>query len=770
MRKKIQGVFIAAVLAGFVMPAAAQVTPARIASFLEANEGIDKRMYPAKAAIYQALKSKQRAQAVASIAAQWKLPVEVAARTIDAVVDYEETRYENNREKDERSEKLFRELVTQADQSPEVWELMIGFWADRYRCEEPSLRDEYLRHSFAESHYLKFYECEEWLPAFVKVYPDNLAGRFRLVTLLGERDVMAALPVARWLLDGLAARPGAPLDDLEIAAVRKYWSLAGRRGFESLLLTDFGQRAPAEINAVLHRKAVQHLAVDGAELLGQSEAQSLQADAREQLLWALADAQRFDELRLEFDARTEPGLLADVLSGKSGDDIYARYIGDGESGLLWQAQSAGLTTKRMSARYLDANHMESAAALLRADICSNGVPVAGNAEDRRQLQGLPAAYQAQVVALASRPRTDEVPATCAGWAAGAGTVMSSNLPRYPETKLSAAEKSRPPLANYTKIVPHPKSFELVRAERAGAQIAAVFISPAVDPGGEVGRGGYWLQRSRDGGATWLGPQYLGFQQQNPYVISTDARVSMFAGELLRLEVSVEELDPESITFPPVALRQRRTAHDLYIDIPFATLARDTDGDGLTDLLEAKLQTDPANPDTDGDGLSDSLDDFPQASARASPGPLAPIVVDLLKQLTGFEKAGIIEPIRGGKSDDLLASLAGRRHATDGSMLFRFIDGDASMFAGLSVGGGQVIVLNEAQIATVRSNYGPFYPASFSLIFSDPAKTRALVKWSAGWTGGTITYRLKDGRWVGTKGAGWITRRSPAISTPRTFPG
>ena len=44
-------------------------------------------------------------------------------------------------------------------------------------------------------------------------------------------------------------------------------------------------------------------------------------------------------------------------------------------------------------------------------------------------------------------------------------------------------------------------------------------------------------------------------------------------------------------------------------------ALDSDGDGLTDLVEARLGTDPHNPDTDGDGLPDAVDPCPNAAPR-----------------------------------------------------------------------------------------------------------------------------------------------------------
>ena len=483
---------------------------------------------------------------------------------------------------------------------------------------------------------------------------------------------------------------------------------------------------------------------------------------------ALIAANRLDEARAELARQPRlEGYVADALAEKVGGDIYARYVGDGEEGLLWGIN--GDTGKRVAARFLAANRMESAAEMLRKNACDRYFDRDGWLEIDKDIARLPAAFQAHLAQHTEWYAQARREAGCNS-EANDRVEMSSRLTRYAEVPLSDTEKAALPLANYTGSIPLPDSFELVRAERAGNNILAVCISPAVDPGGEVSRGGYWLLRSHDGGANWMTPAYLGFQDQNPYVVPDKARVSMFAEGALRLEAEVAELDPKSITFPPVGLALRREAKDLYIEIPYEALDRDTDGDGLTDLLEAKIATDPAKADTDGDGLADRFDDFPQASARGEPNALAPIIVDLLRRVVGFERAGIIEPVRRGESaaDPLLT--IGRRRAEAGSVLFRFVSGDARQFEGLRAE-GQVIVLDARQEAEIRARFGPFFPLAFPTILIDPSGQRALVRWSAGWTGGTLIYRLRNGKWIGNEGSRWITREGPRItSAPSTSPG
>ena len=50
---------------------------------------------------------------------------------------------------------------------------------------------------------------------------------------------------------------------------------------------------------------------------------------------------------------------------------------------------------------------------------------------------------------------------------------------------------------------------------------------------------------------------------------------------------------------------------LLLIIDFETLRRDSDGDGLTDIVEAKFFTNPYDKDTDGDGITDGLDMNPR---------------------------------------------------------------------------------------------------------------------------------------------------------------
>ncbi len=70
----------------------------------------------------------------------------------------------------------------------------------------------------------------------------------------------------------------------------------------------------------------------------------------------------------------------------------------------------------------------------------------------------------------------------------------------------------------------------------------------------------------------------------------------------------------------------------------ASLLKDTDGDGLTDIVEARLGTDPTKADTDGDGMPDPVDPCPN-------GPLGKMgdeeqIINAAVEASAFEETAI----------------------------------------------------------------------------------------------------------------------------------
>lgn len=79
------------------------------------------------------------------------------------------------------------------------------------------------------------------------------------------------------------------------------------------------------------------------------------------------------------------------------------------------------------------------------------------------------------------------------------------------------------------------------------------------------------------------------------------------------------------------------------------VARDSDKDGYTDLLETRLGTDPKKKDTDGDGLKDREDPAPLSGAGAS-DVRAEVLVEAFMALLGFGESS--EPLYVVGTDEL----------------------------------------------------------------------------------------------------------------------
>ncbi|MEZ5337940.1 MAG: hypothetical protein R3F46_06705 [bacterium] len=91
------------------------------------------------------------------------------------------------------------------------------------------------------------------------------------------------------------------------------------------------------------------------------------------------------------------------------------------------------------------------------------------------------------------------------------------------------------------------------------------------------------------------------------------------GQPVLFHNSLGQQDGDDVQPEPVNAQEDWQRHGVYyirrvLDMDMLRL--DSDGDGLADLLETKLLTDPANPDTDSDGIPDGIDPAPNADAAA----------------------------------------------------------------------------------------------------------------------------------------------------------
>lgn len=298
------------------------------------------------------------------------------------------------------------------------------------------------------------------------------------------------------------------------------------------------------------------------------------------------------------------------------------------------------------------------------------------------------------------------------------------------------------------LAPLPGGFEPVRIERDGKRVVAITISQNLDPTGEVSQGGYWVHVSDDEGRTWAPPLYTGLSQLYPYVVAASSRVPLIRGDVIDLAVDVQELDTASITYPPIGLRSKRKQSGLYLTIPLADLRRDSDGDGVTDIVANHLLL-------DGKGGPPAAR-VGSGAASCTPQRLedAKIMAVALENVFGHSSGALIQAI-DRPTDDPLAGLADIRRDAASAERPIFLEGDPADFACLRTQ-RLAVVYTADQIARLRRKTPDFHAVRLGALTFNRAHDRGFISWDTGWSGGALRLtRSKDG-WKIEHYQAWIS--------------
>jgi hypothetical protein len=289
----------------------------------------------------------------------------------------------------------------------------------------------------------------------------------------------------------------------------------------------------------------------------------------------------------------------------------------------------------------------------------------------------------------------------------------------------------------------PAGFEVLRAERRGQRAAA--LGQSLDYGSPA----LWVILSSDRGATWSRSLYTGLVLHSRSMVHRASNLPLIAGDRLQIEVELEVPAPAaspSNPHPQPAVEHR------YFEIPIATLQRDSDGDGLTDLAEEQLLTDPLEPDTDHDGIPDGEDPLPQVVEMAGGSAASCAAAALVEQVFGI--AG--ERQEGGKHPEVPGR--GRHGSLDGET--HFLAADRQLFTALRPR-ERVVVLTPEEMAQAEEKLWAYRHHRLDLFMLDRAGHRAFVLWSwwaewQNWMGGIVRLEEIDGRWRVKESQEWTT--------------
>jgi len=273
-------------------------------------------------------------------------------------------------------------------------------------------------------------------------------------------------------------------------------------------------------------------------------------------------------------------------------------------------------------------------------------------------------------------------------------------------------------------------FQVVRAERSGRR--AVVIVSSLDYGA-----GYWVILSSNGGTTWSQPYFAGVELSRDYTVREASDLPLLAGENLQVEVERQGAEPAAddaaARGAPAAGLSRRTVQGIYLEIPLATLERDSDGDGLTDLSEERLVTDPDDPDTDHDGVPDGVDPLPQVASAPAPGPESRAFAALFTAMRWDEQF-----------DGLPAPLNART---------QFWTADRQLFTALHLR-TRMVVLTPEELELAEEKLGHVIVRHIDLFVLDHAKRRGFAIWTSQAMDEAYRLELVDRQWQVTRIGSW----------------
>ncbi|MEZ0134718.1 MULTISPECIES: hypothetical protein [Novosphingobium] len=294
----------------------------------------------------------------------------------------------------------------------------------------------------------------------------------------------------------------------------------------------------------------------------------------------------------------------------------------------------------------------------------------------------------------------------------------------------------------------PRGFEPVRWESDRTRAVAISQSGAFDRGGEVGGGGYWVHLSNDAGKTWGEALYTGLSVRFPYVIAPASKLPLLTGDHLQIEVTYALLDTSSISYPPVGLRTLRKEANLWLDIPIGMLSKDSNGDGISDLVSAHL------------GVDGPVDEAPfmlgsdvASCKKDATDPVATVRRKVLLMLTGIDEAAIREPIDRSPDAPLLSGIT---RVSTGEKWPLFVKGRPADLACMPPLPMPVLVYGGKGEEALQRRSPDFRLIELPALVMNREKSRGYAIWSTGWTGGTILFWLDGNEWHFEAISSWIT--------------
>lgn len=155
-------------------------------------------------------------------------------------------------------------------------------------------------------------------------------------------------------------------------------------------------------------------------------------------------------------------------------------------------------------------------------------------------------------------------------------------------------------------------FQILKQGKKGNVRAFIYLSDELEDKAYC-EPGIWVGYSENNGATWS-YYFTGMLQKQPLFVKWNSSYPLI-NERGDLQIEACLLRQMMAFTPPETVPYDLVKDGLLLTIDMETLRKDSDGDGLTDIMEAKFRTNPNKVDTDSDGIPDNLDLNPRFAPK-----------------------------------------------------------------------------------------------------------------------------------------------------------
>ena len=149
---------------------------------------------------------------------------------------------------------------------------------------------------------------------------------------------------------------------------------------------------------------------------------------------------------------------------------------------------------------------------------------------------------------------------------------------------------------------------IIKQGKYGNNLAMIYTDSKYDDF-IYGGWGYWIALSSDNGKTWK-HFYTGLTENYYYFFKRNSKIPLWK-DSTTLQIEGAIVRQVTQVMHPMPAEFEAIHDNIAIQLDLTKICKDSDNDGLTDIVENKMLLNPSNPDTDGDGINDSEDKNPR---------------------------------------------------------------------------------------------------------------------------------------------------------------